>query len=103
MGGKLAPCWPGTSKNGPLFPQRRWGLGAQLCPRLLGLFPGGSCRPTRINGIFLCVQETFLVLSSEDHQSCALLAQKSRIAWEKQLEKAALQLFGFFSLFSVRP
>lgn len=49
------------------------------------------------------MQETLLVLLSEDHQFCAFLAQKSRIAWEKQLEKAALQLFGFFSLFSVWP
>lgn len=49
------------------------------------------------------MQETFLVLSSEDRQFCPLLAQKSRIAWEKQLEKAALQLFGFCSLFRVWP
>lgn len=49
------------------------------------------------------MRETFLVLSGEGRQFCALLAQKSPIAWEKQLEKAALQLFGFFSLFSVWP
>lgn len=45
----------------------------------------------------------FSLLLSGDLQFCTFLAQKSRVAQMKQLEKAALQLSGFCSLFSVWP
>lgn len=73
------------AKNGPLFHQGLWGwvlscTGVSQGCSLVGMFAGASCRRTQTKGGFFCVQETFLGLLSEDHQFCALLAQKSGIA-----------------------